>query len=207
MEESEMIENDDDYVIREDERIAITTLFETAQSCDNQLMEWLSALDISPSHDCCNITYQEKIICDDPFKLCFNTKVLAISEHTRIQNRGSKNAKVREAWKKARKFRITGSRCYSVYTYSKLDWGKKACTFFWPTPYTNDNMLHGIKYEDLARKIYHNQNRHVTIIQTGLIVHKKNPFLGYSPDGIIFENGIATTLLEIKCIVKGEIDF
>jgi hypothetical protein len=127
MEESEMIENDDDYVIREDERIAITTLFETAQSCDNQLMEWLSALDISPSHDCCNITYQEKIICDDPFKLCFNTKVLAISEH--IQNRGSKNAKAREAWKKARKFRITESRCYSVYTLQQIGLGQKSLYF------------------------------------------------------------------------------
>lgn len=40
-------------------------------------------------------------------------------------------------WHKERQFRITGSRCYSLYTYSKDDWSNKTKKYFWPKKFTN----------------------------------------------------------------------
>lgn len=40
-------------------------------------------------------------------------------------------------WQQERQFRITASRCYSIFTYSKNDWIKKAATYFWPKGFTS----------------------------------------------------------------------
>lgn len=40
-------------------------------------------------------------------------------------------------WHKERQFRVTGSRCYSLYTYSKDNWSTKVKKYFWPKRFTN----------------------------------------------------------------------
>lgn len=42
------------------------------------------------------------------------------------------------------------------------------------------------------------------VLETGLIVSKQNPWLAYSPDGIIFDDNKPLALLEIKCPFKGK---
>lgn len=68
---------------------------------------------VTPRLSCCKNTY-EKIYYCDVFKIAKDTK----------------NNKT--LWHKERQFRITGSRCYSVFTYSKNDWANKALKYFWP---------------------------------------------------------------------------
>jgi hypothetical protein len=39
----------------------------------------------------------------------------------------------------------------------------------------------------------------------GLIICKKYPWMGYSPDGVVVDaDGIPTKLIEIKCPLKGK---
>src|SRR5436190_3343406 len=42
------------------------------------------------------------------------------------------------------------------------------------------------------------------LVECGLIVSKDNPWLGYSPDGIVFENNKPFKLIEIKCPYEGK---
>ena len=42
------------------------------------------------------------------------------------------------------------------------------------------------------------------VIETGLIISQQNPWLAYSPDGVIFKDGKPSELLEIKCPFKGK---
>lgn len=105
-------------------------------------------------------------------------------------------------WHEMRRFRITGSRCYGLYTYSRGDWQKKSEGYFWPKQFTNRFVQHSIKYENCVRNCYQSIFN-INVVQTGFIVSPKNPWLGYSPDGVIFSNGILVKLIEIKCPYKG----
>ncbi|XP_033222510.1 uncharacterized protein LOC117176375 [Belonocnema kinseyi] len=58
--------------------------------------------------DCCNKMYQSKITCNDVLKTCIATRDCP------------------KTWKQERQFRITGSRCYSLFTYSNNDWPDKS---------------------------------------------------------------------------------
>lgn len=59
----------------------------------------LYELDIRPIPSCCIATYNKLYPCD-AINLCRSTTN-------------------KEEWTKARQFRVTASRCYSLYTYSK----------------------------------------------------------------------------------------
>ncbi|XP_030749252.1 uncharacterized protein LOC115877238 [Sitophilus oryzae] len=106
-------------------------------------------------------------------------------------------------WYNARQFRITGSRCYEIYTYRGLDWDTKSKKFYWPKSFTNKFVRHGLKYEKDARAAFISQTGH-TVIECGMIISPQNKWLGFSPDGIIIDtNGNPVALLEIKCIYSG----
>lgn len=112
-------------------------------------------------------------------------------------------------WKLERQFRITGSRCYSIFTYAKnknANWEKKSINYFFPKPFkATDPIKHGIENEPLARDIYE-KFMEVKVVKCGLIVPPQDNWLGYSPDGIIFQNGKPEKLLEIKCPYSGKTD-
>ena len=64
---------------------------------------------------------------------------------------------------------------------------------------------YGNNQEDFARQAYMtNLPSAETVIQCGLIVCQKNPWLACSPDGIVFRDKRPIRLLEIKCPVLGE---
>lgn len=95
-------------------------------------------------------------------------------------------------WEEERNFRTTASRCYNLYTCRSTDWEKKACKYFWPTPFSSIYTEYGRKCEAKVREVYSN-NLKVRVVKRGLIICKNDSFLGYSPDGIMVdEHGIAS---------------
>lgn len=120
----------------------------------------------------------------------------------------NKSLKDKVYWKVVRQFRITGSRCYSLYTYNKSpktekQWALKASRYFWPKQFTNKFVKHGIEFESIARQLYSKTNS-LKVYECGFITHSITPWLGYSPDGVILDvNNKPIKLIEIKCPYKG----
>lgn len=156
-----------------------------ARQTENSLHDWLSNLkcNVLPEFQCFLKNLEE-----DPVQICENT------------------LKTYQIWKSQRRFRITGSRCYELYTYSSNknpDWVKKCQNYFDPSDFSNKFTKHGLDYEGPARDRF-SKLTNSTIVQTGLIVSKKNPWLAYSPDGVIIKDDQIVGLLEIKCPFKGK---
>ncbi|XP_044744755.1 uncharacterized protein LOC123306701 [Coccinella septempunctata] len=105
-------------------------------------------------------------------------------------------------WHELRRFRVTGSRCYELFTYNGPNWNTKAEKYFWPKSFTNKFTKHGLEYEDEARRAFIDATG-CNVVQCGMVVSHSNKWMGYSPDGIIFENGHPAALLEIKCPWNG----
>lgn len=99
---------------------------------------------------------------------------------------------------------VTGSGVTNVFAKSEAK--KKYKTKLIVERLTNETqdndfvssaMLWGIEKEDMARVAYQEQNE-VFVKQEGFI-KIENEFIGYSPDGLVNENG----LIEIKCPSSG----
>lgn len=146
--------------------------------------------------DLCNHFVEIHECCAQKLKSLFSVTdtetVIQVAQHSRV-------------WLEARKFRITGSRCYEIYTYRQDNWNKKAVTYFFPkSQIKNKYISHGLKYENDARLAYIALTG-LDVREFGFVVPKDNLWLGYSPDGVIFENNKPTALLEIKCIFAGNL--
>ena len=110
-----------------------------------------------------------------------------------------------EEWYIFRNNRLTASDFYSVMDGGSIsrrnDLIMKKCGEEMPF-LTNAAILHGIKFEDMAVKIYEKQNR-VKVNEFGCLPHSIIPFFGASPDGIVSyesENkNYVGRMLEIKC--------
>lgn len=110
-------------------------------------------------------------------------------------------------WHNARQFRITGSRCYELYTYKGTCWETKSQKYFWPKSFTNKYVKHGLKYEKDARTAFVNKTGH-RVVECGMVISPQNKWLGFSPDGIVVDgNGYPLALLEIKCLYEGKLGF
>ncbi|KAK0073325.1 hypothetical protein PV326_013536, partial [Microctonus aethiopoides] len=66
----------------------------------------------------------------------------------------------------------------------------------------NAALNHGLKFESAARIAYE-KTTGVNVFQCRLLVPKNNPWLGYSPDGVLFEDNKPVKLIEIKCSYDG----
>lgn len=44
----------------------------------------------------------------------------------------------------------------------------------------------------------------MSVIEVGLVIWQQNPWLAYSPDGVVFIERNIAALLEIKCVFKGK---
>ena len=73
----------------------------------------------------------------------------------------------------------------------------------------NSAIKHGVKYEDVAIKIYEQRNN-VSVSEYGCISHPTVPFIGASPDGICNYNSknknYIGRMLEIKCPKSRKLD-
>lgn len=108
-------------------------------------------------------------------------------------------------WQKERQFRVTGSRCYELYTYTRNknpNWKKKCHDYFYPVNFKSEFSEYGRKTESSARNAF--SEAYTKVIEIGLVVSKHNPWLSYSPDGIIVNDDKSIELLEIKCPYKGK---
>ncbi|XP_044751737.1 uncharacterized protein LOC123311731 [Coccinella septempunctata] len=107
------------------------------------------------------------------------------------------------SWHNLRKYRITGSRCYEIYTYGGGDWSNKSTKYFWPKSLTNKYVRHGLKFEENAISAF-KLKTNLNVQRCGIIIPHNNPWLAYSPDGIIVDhNQKPTALLEVKCLYDG----
>jgi len=165
---------------------------EPFQIISNQLLDLISEYSVLNLGDCCQKVY--------------DCKVALTMTPTKIRNLSLND---NSFWHQIRQFKITGSRCHSLYTYymssNKSDekWSKKASSYFWPKSFSNKFVKHGIKYEQVARVLYAETTKQ-KVIQSGFIVHYQTPWLGYSPDGIVLnDSNVPIKLLEIKCPYLG----
>ena len=98
------------------------------------------------------------------------------------------------SWFSERQFRVTASICKTITQLGKnLD--RHACyswlrKYFWfKENITTFHMRYGIEEEPNAIKAYSNfLSADVSIKQSGLWVNKKYPYLGASPDGLIYDS-------------------
>lgn len=134
--------------------------------------------------DCC-LTFYQSILNDD-IEVTINVPQRSIQ------------------WIDCRRYRITGSRCYEIFTYSKEDWTNKTLNYFFPAKINNKFVRHGIEWESAAREAFIKMSG-MEVVDCGMVVSAANKWLGYSPDGIVLFEGKPIYLLEIKCIFEGKI--
>lgn len=105
-------------------------------------------------------------------------------------------------WFELRKGKITGSK-FGDILYQKFNnheevaksiKGESEKDF---TEEQKENMRNGIIEEPNARILYEKENN-VTVKQVGILISKIYDFLGFSPDGLVGEDG----MIEIKCPKK-----
>nr|XP_037283550.1 uncharacterized protein LOC119176395 [Rhipicephalus microplus]XP_037283552.1 uncharacterized protein LOC119176395 [Rhipicephalus microplus] len=109
-------------------------------------------------------------------------------------------------WRRARKVRITGSICHAYFTYIPKDptsceskGSKMLSESFWG----NNATRYGKHCKQLAIEKYSSITIN-DVSKIGFVVHPKDPWLGYSPDGVVFKNSNPAILLEVKSPVLGK---
>lgn len=109
-------------------------------------------------------------------------------------------------WQRERLLRITGSKCHTLYRFKpseKCTWEQKMTKLLGQNFPGNDATRYGKASEEPALAEYA-LNTVSAVSTVGLVVNAKVPWLGYSPDGIVFHNGRPVRLLEIKSPVDGQ---
>ncbi|XP_046473194.1 uncharacterized protein [Neodiprion pinetum] len=161
---------------------AIEVLFALQRS---EFMDAIKNVSVTVKRSCCEETIQK--MKDDFATICKRSKE-SYSE-----------------WQKQRRYRVTGSRCYALYATRRTnaDWNKKCDQYFNPKSFASMYTEYGKKTESEALEVF-KTTFNLTIIQVGLVISSQNPWLAYSPDGIIYEKNVPTKLVEIKCPFKGK---
>ncbi|XP_023217990.1 uncharacterized protein LOC111620309 [Centruroides sculpturatus] len=104
-------------------------------------------------------------------------------------------------WNTERSFRISGSKCYSLYTFNSCnieDWTKKIRSLYFNSFAGNEATRYGLSHENVAREKYM-KDTGTNVVEVGLVILPQLPWLAFSPDGIVFQHGKPSHLLEIKC--------
>ncbi|XP_054711621.1 uncharacterized protein LOC129221191 [Uloborus diversus] len=96
-----------------------------------------------------------------------------------------------DEWFCERRKRITGSTCYSLFTYARNknpNWKKKVQSITENVFAGNAATAYGNEMEEKAKNIFAFESR-VNIFNFGLIVRKEVPWFAYSPDGLYMKDG------------------
>jgi len=76
--------------------------------------------------------------------------------------------------------------------------------YLWPKSFTKKFVKHSIQYESAARNVYI-KNTNQTVLECGVVTNLSNPWLGYTPDGVIVDDeNFPVKIIEIKCPYKGK---
>ena len=159
---------------------------------NSQLMELIANVPVELFAQCCSESYVKLFQSNDFEMICELTK----NDYA--------------MWHKKRRWLITGSRCHAMFQCSKrhhINWDKICNGYFNPKSFTNEFVEHGRKYESAARKEFSKYAREklgLSVVEVGLVISPINPWLAYSPDGVLVQNQNVCTLLEIKCPFKGK---
>lgn len=100
--------------------------------------------------------------------------------------------------------RITSSSCYELFTYAKNknpNWEKKISTYFSDSFTGNFATEYWLQKEDEAVHVVEKKTG-LQVFRTGILIHPKATWLGYSPDGLFIANG-KLKILEVKCPMQG----
>ncbi|XP_011685215.1 PREDICTED: uncharacterized protein LOC105448392 [Wasmannia auropunctata] len=176
-------EGDEKKEVTSAERKAIEIIFKYQ---DSDTMKKIRGLNTNKLQPCCIKTLETLV--DDFIKICVDTKLFYAD------------------WHKERRFRVTGSTCYGLYTYTKNknpNWKKKCGDHFTPKSFKSEFTEYRKMMENQARNTFKNITKK-QVFEIGLIVSKLNPWLAYSPNAIIFKDKKPSELLEIKCPFKGK---
>ena len=149
------------------------------------------------------LLYQRQNIVNDPIYtesdiLYLEAKIKHLEQIPQPEQRS-------EEWHIFRNNRLTASDFYNVMEKGAISQRnnliKKKCGVDMPF-LTNDAILHGIKFEELAVKVYE-KNNNVIVKEFGCLPHPIIPFFGASPDGIVCydskNKNYVGRMLEIKC--------
>ncbi|XP_032234254.2 uncharacterized protein LOC5509403 [Nematostella vectensis] len=121
---------------------------------------------------------------------------------------GTEKQRHSSVWFQERWFRITASTCKEIVNLSLFENkdGYKQRLFNWlenkfwfKKSLTTPDMLYGIEEEPKAIVLYE-KCRNATVNESGLWVHADFPYLGASPDGLIFVDGKLDGIVEVKCL-------
>lgn len=171
--------------ISEIEKETMKAIFENQY---NELMETISNLRVDVANDCCLTTLNQL--------------------STNLQDICEKTKDVYAHWMRERHSRITGSICYALYTFTKKsrsddEWSKKFTSTYTPKDFKSDILEHGRVTEEEARNAFR-KIINAEIVEVGLVISKLNPWLAYSPDGVLVRDKKLVALLEIKCPIVGK---
>lgn len=90
-------------------------------------------------------------------------------------------------WKEERRFRITASKAYNLYTYAfnkQADWSKNIKNYINDSFKGTADTRYGILMEESAFKCYE-RYYDISLIKAGLLVNPSIPWLGFSPDALV----------------------
>ncbi len=127
----------------------------------------------------CNHVFQQ-------FVYVYDASINSIEENTHGQNS--------DVWSASRKIRITSSKAHSIPKSARADPTAHPLNLLYTRFKGCAATKHGQKFEPIARKWFE-QKTGTTVMQSGIIICKGEPYLAASPDGVIDPE----TLLEIKC--------
>lgn len=119
------------------------------------------------------------------------SKHVAFSEAQAVTMLAETRSQENTKWHRERKVRITGSKCHEYFTFvpkENSSWEEKISAMMADTFRGNDATRYGKE----------------SVTQVGFCVHPLLPWLGYSPDGVIFKEGKPAILFEIKSPVSGQ---
>jgi len=80
---------------------------------------------------------------------------------------------------------------------------KKAISYFYPENFHSEYTAHGKHFERAAIEAYEKYSG-LKVTTCGVVISTLNPWLSYSPDGIIMKDGKPYKLLEVKCPFAGK---
>ncbi|XP_075536681.1 uncharacterized protein LOC142571884 [Dermacentor variabilis] len=109
-------------------------------------------------------------------------------------------------WQRERMLRITGSKCHTLYRFVPSptnSWQNKIEKLLMQNFQGNDATRYGKACEKPALEEYALKTGNA-VSTVGLVVNPIVPWLGFSPDGIVFRHGKPAMLLEIKSPTRGK---
>lgn len=169
--------------------LAANTQLSKLNVSSHPLLVYLQDYPVMNMGDCCKVSFSK--LSTDFYEVLYRSQ------------------KDKSFWDHCRQYRITGSRCYGLYTFNKTfktdeQWSLKATRYFWPKLFTNKFVKYGLQYENIARDLY-SKEFNTNILECGLVIDVNNPWLGYSPDGVIIdEYFVPIKIIEIKCPFDGK---